>query len=55
MEKRAKTGAWALNQDNVSEWSYMSTRGRSMKLGPIYISVFNQEFSYYEYYSFWLT
>ena len=27
----------------------------SMKLGPIYISVFNQEFSYYEYYSFWLT
>jgi hypothetical protein len=25
MEKREKTGAWTLNQDNVSEWSYLPT------------------------------
>ena len=40
MEKRGKTGAWALNQDNVSEWSYMSTGGLLFNLNNIYFMKF---------------
>ena len=40
MEKRAKTGAWTLNQDNVSECSFMSTSGLLLRLNNIYFMTF---------------